>query len=58
MYTMSIHINDNKTKVHYIMLTNIGGNNYLCKVGHLGRAVTDSVVYPIDFTYKEEDNTY
>ena len=53
-----IHTNENRTKVRYIILTNIGGNNYHGEVGRLGRAMTESVVYPIDFTYKKEENTY
>ena len=53
-----IRVAKNKTKLRYMLLSNIGGNRYHSALGQVRKATAHQVVYPVDFSYIAEENTY
>lgn len=53
-----MRIDRDKTRLRYLLLSNIGGNKYHCQVGQVKKATADQWVYPVDCNYIPQDNTY
>lgn len=53
-----IRIDKDKTRLRYLLLSHIGANKYHCKLGAVRKATLEHVVYPVDFNYISQENTY
>lgn len=53
-----LRISTDWSQLRYIPLESVGGSNYSCTAGRLGRAAVDNIVFPIGTDYDEGTRTY
>lgn len=53
-----MRIDKDKARLRYLLLSHIGGNKYHCELGQVRKATSDQYVYPVDFNYIPQENTY
>lgn len=47
-----------QTEISYLPFENVGGNNYRCTAGRLGKAARDRIVFPVGADYHPDTKLY